>query len=183
MSRRFGALVLFAATAMVAISILLDGAGARIANGVGGLAWFLAAVLMARAAWRSSHRPVVWATALASTALVEFIVRPVDLIPTIVGFSFAAMLVAIVARQDTVVWAMTIVAFYLPFHVGTAIARTLYRIATGGPSAIRSDAPPTAALVPIVMFVTALGCGYLAQVWIERHPSSRSESAWVCELP
>ncbi|MGI8964210.1 MAG: hypothetical protein ACR2GI_06880, partial [Thermomicrobiales bacterium] len=57
-----------------------------------------------------------------------------------------------------------VVALYLPFHIGAAVGKAVYRNIIGSEAAIRSDPPPTAAIVPIAMLLAALG-GALIVRW------------------
>jgi len=173
---RIGTGVLFLATVLVAISILLDGAAARVINGAAGITWFAAASLLGLAAWRSARPVWVWGAALVLTSLVAFVVKPVDFAAAVVGFGLAGTAIAIAGRPYPVLWSKLIVALYLPFHIGTAIARVLYRSAAGDEAAIRTDPPPTAALVPLVMLLTAIASGYAIQAWFGRAAHRRQAS-------
>ena len=160
---RIGTALLLAATVLVAISILLDGTGARLFNGVAGLTWFAAAAMLCAVAWRRSRRPMVWVTVGLLTGAVAFVVKPSDFLPAIIGFGLAGAIVAWVARRDGVLWARVIVGLYLPFHIGTAVLKAIYRSVSGAEASIRTDPPPTAALVPLTMLLAAvlwsLSCG------------------------
>lgn len=176
-SEKLGTIVLFAATVLVAVSILLDGTASRLINGAAGLAWFLAAGLLAIAAWRSSQRWSHWLVAFALTGLVAFVVTPSDFLPAMIGFSLAGAVIAVVVRDDAVLWAKVVVGLYLPFHIGTAIAKAIYRGATGGEATLRTDPPPTAALVPLVMLVTAVACASVVKALLDRQTSTRDATS------
>lgn len=171
-----GTLVLVAATILVAFSILLDGAAARLLNGAAGLAWFSAATLMAIAAWQTAPRKVVWLAAVGLTALVAFVVTPSAFVPAIVGFGVAGAAIAFVARRDIVLWAKVVVGLYLPLHIATAVAKAVYRGATGGEASLRTDPPPTAALVPLVMLLAAVASASLVGAWQDRRATLRPET-------
>ncbi len=155
---KIGTMILLAATILVAISILLDGTASRLFNGAAGLAWFSAAGLLGIAAWRTSRRWNLWLAAFGLTGLVAFVVTPSDFVPAMIGFGLAGTVIAILARDEAVLWAKLVVGLYLPLHIGTAVAKAIYRNATGGEAGLRTDPPPTAALVPLIMLLAAVVC-------------------------
>jgi len=165
---KIGTMILLAATVLVAISILLDGTASRLFNGAAGLAWFSAAGLLGIAAWRTSRRWSLWLAAFVLTGLVAFVVTPSDFVPAMIGFGLAGTAIAIVARDNAVLWSKLVVGLYLPFHIGTAVTRAIYRGATGGEATLRTDPPPTAALVPFVMLVAAVACATAAKAYLDR---------------
>jgi hypothetical protein len=95
-------------------------------------------------------------------------VKPTDFVPALVGFGLAGMAVSFAAPRYAVLWAKLIVGLYLPFHIGTAVAKAMYRNVTGTEASIRTDPPPTAALVPLVMLAAAIGGAMLVQALRER---------------
>ncbi len=170
-----GTLILLAATLLVALSILLDGTASRLFNGLGGITWFTAAGLLGIAAWRSSKRLSLWLLAMGLTALVAFVVTPSDFVPAMIGFGLAGTTMALFARPPAVLWAKLVVGLYLPFHIGTAVAKAIYRSATGSQAALRTDPPPTAALVPLVMLITAVVCASVVSNYLDRRVPTEVE--------
>jgi hypothetical protein len=160
----FGTVALVAATIIVGASILVGGDAGRLLNGVSGLIWFAAAGTLGLAAFRVKPAWHVWAFAVAMTGVVAFVVKPSDLVLAIVGFGLAGAAMAVVAGPHGLLWAKIVVALYLPFHIGAAVAKAVYRSLSGNEAAIRSDPPPTAAIVPIAMLLAALG-GALIVRW------------------
>jgi len=173
---KMGTIVLLVATMLVAISILVDGTASRLFNGAAGLAWFSAIGLLGTAAWRASRRWNLWLAAVVLTGLVAFVVTPSDFMPAMIGFGLAGTAIAIVARDNAVLWSKLVVGLYLPFHIGTAVARAIYRGATGGEATLRTDPPPTAALVPFVMLVAAVACATAAKAYLDRRRPARFET-------
>lgn len=159
-----GTIALAAATVIVGASILAGGEAGRVLNGVSGLIWFAAAGALGLAAFRTRPAWLVWAVAVAMTGVVAFLVKPSDLLLAIVGFGVAGAAMAVVAGPHGLLWAKFVVALYLPFHIGAAVAKAMYRSLSGNEAAIRSDPPPTAALVPVAMLLAALG-GALIVGW------------------
>src|SRR5688500_3316702 len=92
---RRGTQLLIAATILVAISIILDGAPARSFNGVAGITWFAAAGMLVLAARHDTVDSRRWLTVGALTAFVAFAVKPNDFVPAVVGFGLAGFLVAL----------------------------------------------------------------------------------------
>ena len=158
-----GTALLLMATLIVGVSITLDGEAARALNGIGGIAWFAAAGSLVAAATGFSQPPRMWAATALLTTLVAFVIRPSDLFLAIVGFGLAGAVIVWLAPSPHLLWATLIVALYLPFHIGAAIARMIARSIVGAEAVIRTDPPPTAPLVPIVMLIAALGGGLTAQ--------------------
>jgi hypothetical protein len=165
---RIGTIALVSATVLVGVSILLDGTLSRLFNGVAGLTWFAAAGLLGLAAWRSSRSWTLWLSVLGLTSLVAFVVTPSAMVPAMIGFGIAGSVIAMLAPNRPVLWAKLVVGLYLPFHIGTAIAKAIYRSATGGEVALRTDPPPTAAMVPLVMLASAVAGSLAVQAWTRR---------------
>lgn len=112
------------------------------------------------------------------TAVVAFLIRPSDLVLVTIGFGGAGLLAGLSARRDVIFWAKTIPAFYLPMHIGTAIAKAAGRSLLGMESSIRTEPPPTAAIVPVVMLMTAVAGGWVAKRIRERPgPANRVGTA------
>lgn len=158
-----GTLMLVIATLLVGTAILLDGRPARAINGLGGIFWFVSAALLVLAARRGREPVAQWVALIGLTALVAFVVRPSDLWWAIIGFGLSGFAVAYIAESRPMLWAMLVPALYLPMHIGTAVLRAAYRSATGAEATLRSDPPPTAFLVPLVMVAAALAGGLIAE--------------------
>jgi len=168
-----GTIVLAAATILVAASILAGGDAGRILNGVAGLIWFAAAGLLGVAASRVSRGWQVWTLAVAMTGVVAFLVKPSDFVPAVIGFGLAGAVMAVVSRRHGLLWAKLVVALYLPFHIGTAVARAMYRGLVGDEAAIRADSPPTAAVIPMVMLLAAVGGAIVVRMLLDRRNARR----------
>lgn len=175
---RTGTIVLMVATLVVAISIVVDGTASRLFNGLGGVAWFASAAILAVATRKTRASIATWGVAFALTALLAFVVTPSDFSRAIVGFGGAGVAIALVSSRNEVLWAKLIVALYLPLHVGTAILKSVWRSVVGGDASIRTDPPPTAALVPMAMLVAAVA-GALAVGYLQRRSRGVSRQASV----
>lgn len=173
---RTGTLILLVATILVAISILLDGTPARLFNGVAGITWFSATALLAMAGLKASRRRALWAVLIGLTAVVAFVVRPTDMLLAIVGFGPAGFLVGMLARDGRVLWGTLVAGLYLPFHIGTAVLKAVGRSLTGGEASIRSEPPPTAALVPFVMLLAAMAGAAVASYLIARNTDGEARA-------
>jgi hypothetical protein len=150
-------LLLIAAGLVVAIAIAASGPIARGTNGVAGILWIASAVMLV-AARRGDTR--FWSrlavVAAIGLGLVLFI-KPSDLTWAIAGFGVAGALIALLFRDQGIGWAKALSALWLPEHLGTAIGRAIYRSIRDLPTSVRTDPPPTAALVPLVMILAAWG--------------------------
>ncbi|MGN6032719.1 MAG: hypothetical protein ACTHQE_13780, partial [Thermomicrobiales bacterium] len=76
--------------------------------------------------------------------------------------------IGMAAKADPILWAKLIPGLYLPMHIGTAVLKAVGRSALGMEASIRSEPPPTAAVVPFVMVVAAVAGGFLASALRER---------------
>ena len=158
-----GTWLLLAATIVVGISILLDGAVSRALNGVAGVMWFAAAAMLVVAGMRVNHGARLWVGLLVSTAFVAFIVTPSDLLFAAIGFITSGAIAVVLAGDGRMLWSTVVVGLYLPMHIGTAVVKAVVRSMAGNEASLRTDPPPTAAVVPLVMLGAALLGGLLVQ--------------------
>lgn len=166
-------ILLLIATLVVGVSILASGTPSRILNGIGGIMWFAAAAWLVWTALQISRRTSLWGALIVLTAVVAFVVRPSDLILATLGFLVCGALAGLLAGDGRLIWPTLIVALYLPMHIGTAVLKAVVRSIQGNEASIRTDPPPTAALVPIVMLIAAIAGGLL----IERLAPASSRTA------
>ncbi len=171
---RIGTGALVAATVVVGTSIVLGDAPGRVLNEVGGLAWFASAAMLAVEGKRRGAPWTQWVAIGGLTAVVAFVVKPSDLMLASVGFGAAGLAAGLVAQRDVLLWAKLVPAFYLPMHIGTAVLKAVGRSILGMESSIRSEPPPTAAIVPAVMVAAALAGGWIAQR-VKRSRGGRSD--------
>ncbi len=158
-----GTWLLLLATIVVGLSIILDGTPSRILNGLAGIMWFGAAAMLVVAGMRLSRRAGLWIGLVALTAVVAFVVKPSDLLLATIGFVACGAIAQLLAGDGRLIWSVLIAALYLPLHIGTAVIRALVRSISGHEAAIRTDPPPTAALVPLAMLLAAIAGGLLVQ--------------------
>lgn len=154
-------LSLAVAAVLVGVAIVGDGVLARAFNGIGGLLWLACCVTMIRA---RNGDPARWRTGavLVGLAVVLAVVaRPSDGLAAVVGFGVAAGVLAFVAESNRVAWSTLLPAVWLPVHLGIAIGRVAWRGLFGGEAAVRTDPPPTTAIVPLLMVLSAWGAGLL----------------------
>ena len=160
--------ILIVAAVVVGIAIALDGAIARGINGVAGILWFLAAGLSIR---YTLKQPGGWTT-FGVTIVVSFVlvllVKPSDLLWAAIGFTIGGALIALVAKGEHERAALLLPAIWLPTHLLVAIGRVAVRAIRDEPARVRTDPPPTAALVPLAMVIAALIGGMIVAWWLER---------------
>jgi len=149
-----GALLLVAA-ALVGVAIAVDGTAARVLNGIGALGWLVAAAILVKSLRGSRRGVTVGSAAAAVILLLALVVRPSDLAAALVGFAAAGTTIALIGRDRPVEWALAVPAFWLPVHLTLAVGRA----AVAGEARVRTDPPPTAALVPLAMVLAALAGG------------------------
>lgn len=167
---RIATATLATATVIVGASIVTEGGLARGLNGLAGLTWFASSAMFAVEGRRRGAAGVQWAGILGLTAAVAFLIRPSDLVLATIGFGGAGLAAGLLARRDPMLWAKMVPAFYLPMHIGTAILKAAGRSVLGMESTIRTEPPPTAAIVPVVMLAAAMLGGWAA---------SRLRSEWI----
>ncbi len=165
---RIATITLATATVVVGASIVAEGDLARVLNGVAGLAWFASSAMFVVEGKRRGATVLQRAGVIALTAGVAFVVKPSDIVLATIGFTSAAFVAGMIVRRDPILWAKMIPALYLPLHIGTAVLKAAGRSALGIESSIRTEPPPTAAIVPAVMLVAALVGGYIARNVIGR---------------
>lgn len=151
------------ATVIVGTSIVTDGQISRALNGVAGLTWFASSAMFILEGRRRGSTPLQWAGITALTAVVAFVVKPSDIVLATVGFIPAGFIAARIAGKNPLLWAKMVPALYLPLHIGTAVAKAAARSAMGLESSIRTEPPPTAAIVPAVMVGAAIVGGFIAR--------------------
>jgi hypothetical protein len=170
-----GDIVLMAASLLVGVAIASPDPISRAINGVSGLLWMAGAALLV-AALRDDSR--FWMrlglVAVAGMVLV-LAVRPSDLLMATVGFGIAGGAVAAVTGARGFAWAKLLAALWLPEHLLTAVVRAVYRAARDLPATIRSEPPPTAALVPFAMVAAAFAGGWLVIRLREQRSHAREQ--------
>ena len=171
--RDIGIVVLLVGALLVGGAIVMDGDASRIVNGVGGVLWFSATVLLTFVAVRHRPQAWVWIVLAVLTVSVAFVVKPSAWLPTLVGFVPAGVVMGWLAPRPKLLWSALVPAWYLPAHIGTAVLMSAMRSVMGREAALRTDPPPTAAFVPLLMVVCALVGGMLAQRFIGE-PGSRN---------
>lgn len=162
-NERIATTTLAVATVIVGASIVADGQLARALNGVAGLTWFTSSALFILEGRRQGSTSLQWTGITALTAVVAFVVKPSDIVLATVGFVPAGFVAARISGRNPMLWAKMIPALYLPLHIGTAVLKAAGRSALGMESSIRTEPPPTAAIVPAVMLAAAMVGGYVAR--------------------
>ncbi|HWV24529.1 MAG TPA: hypothetical protein VNZ58_10085 [Thermomicrobiales bacterium] len=150
------------ATVIVGASIVADGMLAKGLNGAAGLTWFASSALFIVEGRNRGSNPMQWAGTIGLTAVVAFVIKPSDLALATVGFGGAGAVTALAVKRDPLLWAKMIPALYLPLHIETAVAKAAGRSALGMEASLRTDPPPTAAVVPAVMLAAAVAGGWIA---------------------
>ena len=153
---RAGALLVLAA-AIVGLAIAIEGTMARALNGVGAVCWLVAGVLLARSVRSTKRWPLGTLATLGIVVVLSLVVPPTDLTAAVVGFAAAGALLAALMRERQVGWSLLVPAAWLPVHLAVAIGGLLNQ----GEASVRTDPPPTAALVPLAMVLAAAAGGLL----------------------
>lgn len=157
-----GTAALLLGALLVGVAIVMDSDAGRVVNGLGGVLWFSGTGLLTLEAVRSRPSAWLWLLLAALTITVAFIVRPSAAVPTLVGCIPAGFVMAAMAPRAKLLWATLVPAWYLPAHIGTAVVRAALRELLGNEATLRTDPPPTAWMVPLLMVVCALVGGLAA---------------------
>jgi len=161
-----GTLILLLAGVVVAVAISTDGAVSRAINGVAGILWVGSAWILLTALRGDSKFWVRLAQVTVMCLLLVIFLRPSDLAMAIAGFSFAGAIIGATAGARSFTWATLLPALWLPVHLGTAVVKAAYRALADKEATLRSDPPPTAALVPFAMIVAAMFGAWLVRSFI-----------------
>lgn len=156
-----GGLVL--AAAIVGIAITVGGSAARALNGIGALVWVVSGLLLAVTLPIPERRTVGWIVAIASGLVLGALVRPGSLPEAAAGFFIAGLVIVLAAGDRAGGWAILAPAIYLPVHLLIGIGRGIF-----SERGVRTDPPPTAAIVPLVMILAAAVAGALAAAYLRR---------------
>jgi hypothetical protein len=166
---------------LVGVAIVMDSELGRAVNGVGGILWFASTALLTLVAVRSRPPAWLWAALAVVVIGVAFVIKPTAVVPALIGFVPAGFLLAAIAPRQKLLWAALVPAWYLPAHIGTAIMKSAVNAMLGNEVGIRTEPPPTAAIVPLVMVVCALAGGLLAQYLLQRRSGNGSLGATLNE--
>lgn len=147
--------LLVVASLLVGVAIAAPEPISRAVNGVSGLLWIAAAGLLIVAL---RDDPRFWsrlAVVVVVGMVLVLVVRPSDLLMALAGFGAAGAGIAWFTADRGLSWAILLPALWLPEHLLTAVGRSIYRAVRELPATIRTDPPPTAALVPFAMVAAA----------------------------
>jgi hypothetical protein len=147
---------LVAAALIVGVAIATSGEISKTINGIGGVIWIAAAVTLANRLRQSPGWLKLAMRAFVLTLALVVFVRPTDIIWAAIGFTAAGFLVSLEAPGRRLEWAAFLAAIWLPTHLLVAASRAAERAVRDLPAHVRTDPPPTAALVPFAMVVCAL---------------------------
>ncbi len=164
-SWRTAAAGLILAATIVGVAIVVGGATARILNPIGALLWLASGVLLALSLPSVERRTLGFVVAIASGVILGALVRPGSLVEAVVGFAIAGAVVVFAAGDRSGGWALLAPAIYLPVHLLIGVGRAIVR---GG--GVRTDPPPTAAIVPLAMLLAAAVAGTLVATAMRRNP-------------
>ena len=157
-SIRKGWVFLLVAAALVGLAIALDSPLGRALNGIGGVLWLAGALVLLRSTRRGPPTGAAWLGLGVTVVALSSLLSPRDLGAASIGFFVGGYVVALLARPVSARLGLVglLPALWLPTHLGVAALRALYRALVDRPADIRTDPPPTAALVPLAMVVAAL---------------------------
>jgi hypothetical protein len=148
---------------IVGLAIVVGGTTARLLNPIGAVLWLISGVLLAVSLPSVPRQMLGWVAAIAGGFILGALIRPSSLIEVVVWFALAGAVVVVAAADRSGAWALLVPAIYLPVHLLIGIGRAILR--NGG---VRTDPPPTAALVPLAMLLAAAIAGALVATVVRR---------------
>lgn len=157
--------LLLVAAVVVGIAIAMDGDGRRIVNGIGGILWIVAAFRILVQAAVSGVTVRQYALVGAVILVLSYLIRPVDPLWAAIGFGWGGILVGWVGRERGSKLGALLGALWLPAHLLIAIGHAIVRNLRDEPATLRSDPPPTAVLVPLIMVFAAWMFALLTSDW------------------
>jgi hypothetical protein len=164
-SWRAAAIGLVIAASIVGIAITAGGTAARTLNGIGALFWIGSSVLLALSLPPARRVGMGWLVAIAAGLLLGGVIRPSTIPLAIACFAIASALVVVAAGDRSGAWGLLVPAIYLPVHLIIGIGRAMLR-----ESGVRTDPPPTDAILPLCMILAAaVGAGAAAS-YVRRGP-------------
>jgi hypothetical protein len=161
-----GIALLLLAVVVVAIAISTEGTFSRTVNGIAGILWVVSAWFILSSLRTDTKFWSRLAQVSAMCLVLVIFVRPSDLALALTGFSAAGAIIAATTGQRGFAWATLLSALWLPVHLGTAVVKAVYRALNDQEAALRSDPPPTAAIVPFAMIVGAMFGAWLVQKFV-----------------
>jgi hypothetical protein len=157
--------VLVAAAIVVGIAIGMNEDARRFVNGIGGLLWMVGAFLIIT---RSIAAGVTWrqiGLVLAVILILSYLIRPTDPVWAAIGFGWGGAVVGFAGGPLGSRLGAMLGALWLPAHLLMAVVRVGIRELQDQPASLRSDPPPTAVIVPLVMVLAAWLFAALAAEW------------------
>jgi hypothetical protein len=147
---------LIAASLIVGLAIATSGQLSKTINGVGGVLWIASAVTLGLRLRTAENWIRSVAIAFGLTLTLVLLVKPTDLLWAAVGFTIGGALTSLAVRERRLEWVGFFAAIWLPTHLLVAVGRVIERSIRDLPANVRTDPPPTAALVPFAMVACAL---------------------------
>ncbi len=181
-SATLGTALLLCAAVLVGGSILSGGLTGMVLNGLGGIAWLSSSIVLVAVARHAGDRGWLWVLTVGLTMVVAVLVRPSDVWLALVGFGTSGALLGAASRARPILWATLVPALYLPAHIGTALLMVWLRKMHEIETSVRTEPPPVAAVVPMVMVLGSIvSAGGTA--WIRRRYAPRPLTFRYTVLP
>lgn len=161
------------AAAVVGVAIAMDGDSRRIVNGIGGLLWLIAGFLIVTRAVAAGVTVKMAALVVLVILVLTYLIRPVDPLWAAIGFGWGGCVVGFAGREFGSKLGAVLAALWLPTHLLIAIGKALARNLRDEPAPLRTDPPPTAALVPLIMVGAAWLFAALTAEWRQNRDGNR----------
>ncbi len=157
--------VLVLAAIVVGIAISIDGDSRRIVNGLGGILWIVATIQIVIGSVAAGVTRKQIGLVIAVILVLSSLITPRDPVWAAIGFGWGGVIVGYSGRHLGSRMGALLGSLWLPAHLVLAITRAGIRELRDQPATLRSDPPPKALLVPLIMVTAAWLFAILAQDW------------------
>jgi hypothetical protein len=107
--------------------------------------------------------------------ILSSLIRPVDPWLAAIGFGWGGVAVGWIGRDLGSKLGALLGALWLPAHLTIAVIRAGIRELQDKPATLRSDPPPTAVLVPLIMVAVAWFAAAMTQDWRAQRDAEHSD--------
>ena len=157
--------LLVVAAVIVGVAIAMGGDARRFINGIGGVLWLVAGFLIVTRAVAAGVSLKQIGQVAFVILILSYLIRPSDPLWAVIGFGWGGVAVGFNGRVLGSKMGAMLGALWLPTHLLLAVTRTVVRNIRDEPAALRTDPPPTAALVPLIMVLAAWLFAVVASDW------------------
>ncbi len=168
--------LLVVAAAIVGFAIGLDGDIRKVLNGIAVIVWLIAAWFIVRSAFAAGVTLAQVGICAVVILILSTLIRPSDPLLALIGFGWGGVAVGWIGRSLGSKLGALLGALWLPAHLIVAVSQAGIRELRDQPAAIRTDPPPTAIIVPLVMVLAAWFFAAWMSDWREKRETATGSS-------